>query len=96
MIGLPGDTIRIDADSGKVYRNGAVLAEPYVIGKTAVEQMTGEVKVPEGMVFVMGDNRAPNCSLDSRSLGCIAQSDVVGKAVFRVMPFQRMGGLYDD
>lgn len=96
VIGLPGDTIRIDEESGKVYRNGKVLTEPYVIGKTATEQMTGEITVPEGMVFVMGDNRAPNCSLDSRTLGCIAQSDVVGKAVFRIMPFSQMGGLYDD
>ena len=96
VIGLPGDTIRIDSESGKVYRNGTELKEPYVIGKTATEQMTGEVKVPEGKLFVMGDNRAPNCSLDSRTLGCIAQSDVVGKAVFRLMPFSQMGGLYDD
>ena len=96
VIGLPGDVIRIDEESGKVYRNGSVLNESYVIGETAVEQMTGEVKVPEGMLFVMGDNRAPNCSLDSRTLGCVRQSDVVGKAVFRLMPFQRIGGLYDD
>lgn len=96
VIGLPGDTIRVDEASGEVYRNGAALSEPYVTGETATEQMTGEVTVPEGMLFVMGDNRAPNCSLDSRTIGCIAQSDVVGKAVYRVMPFSQMGGLYDD
>ncbi len=96
VIGLPGDTIRIDEESGKVYRNGAVLKESYVVGKTATQGMTETVTVPKDMLFVMGDNRAPNGSWDSRSFGCVSQSDVVGKAVFRIMPFQRMGGLYDD
>lgn len=96
VIGLPGDVIRIDSESGEVYRNGKVLDEPYVYGKTSAEQMTKAVKVPEGMLFVMGDNRSPGGSMDSRILGCVSQSDVVGKAIFRIMPFQRMGGLYDD
>ncbi len=96
VIGLPGDTIRIDETTGQVYRNGELLTEPYVVGETATEKMTGEITVPEGMLFVMGDNRASGCSLDSRTFGCIAQDDVVGKTVFRLLPLQRMGDLYDD
>ncbi len=96
VIGLPGDTIRIDEESGRVYRNGELLVEPYVTGETATEKMTEAITVPENMLFVMGDNRAPGCSLDSRTFGCVEQSNVVGKTVFRLMPFQRMGGLYDD
>ncbi len=96
VIGLPGDAIRIDEESGTVFLNDTVLDEPYIIGKTATEGMIAEITVPEGQLFVMGDNRAPGGSLDSRILGCVSQSDVVGKAVYRIMPFQRMGGLYGD
>ncbi len=96
VIGLPGDTIRIDGVSGEVYLNGEVLSESYITGKTATELMTGPVTVGEGELFVMGDNRAPGCSLDSRSIGCVLQSNVVGKVVYRLMPLQQMGGLYDD
>ncbi len=95
VIGLPGDTIRIDEESGKVYLNGAELNEPYIQVPTSAEGMQGSVTVPEGKVFVMGDNRAPLCSKDSRSVGCFEQSAIIGKAVFRIAPFDRFGGLYD-
>ncbi|MBR2406805.1 MAG: signal peptidase I [Clostridia bacterium] len=96
VIGLPGDTIYVDAESGEVYRNNELLVEPYIDFPTAVERMTGPVTVPSGQVFIMGDNRAPNHSYDSRSFGCVPVEDVVGKAVYRLMPFDRMGGIYDD
>lgn len=94
IIGLPGDIIEVTAE-GQVLRNGEVLEEPYITVPTAQESMTGPVTVPENMVFVMGDNRADNCSLDSRTFGCIPQSALIGKAVFRVTPLDRFGGLYE-
>ena len=96
VIGLPGDTLSIDGQTGAVYRNGVLLQEPYVTDPTALEQMDGTVLVPEGTVFVMGDNRASGHSLDSRTFGCVAQERVVGKVVYRLFPSDRMGGLYGN
>lgn len=94
IIGLPGDTIEVTPE-GQVLRNGEVLNETYITVATAQENMEGPVTVPEGMVFVMGDNRTDNCSLDSRTFGCVSQTALIGKAVFRVTPIDRLGGLYD-
>ncbi len=94
VIALPGDTIEVNAQ-GHVYRNGEKLDEEYIKVLTAQEKMDGVVTVPEGHVFVMGDNRSDGCSLDSRTFGCIPSHTILGKAVFRVAPFNRWGGLYD-
>ncbi len=73
VIGLPGDQIHIEA--GKVYINGVVIAEPYLKVTT---QQGGDWTVPDGEVFVMGDNR--NSSQDSRAFGSRPLGDVIGKA----------------
>ena len=96
IVGLAGDTISIDAQTGEVYLNGEVLEEPYIHVKTAPELMTGEVTVPAGTVFVMGDNRSEGNSLDSRTFGCVEVARLMGKAVYRVAPLSRFGGLYDE
>lgn len=84
VVGLPGDTIEVK--SGELVRNGKVVDEPY-----AKEQMESEdmkVTVPEGDVFVMGDNR--NHSMDSRMIGTLDyKEEVIGKAVLRVLPFDQ-------
>ena len=74
VIGKPGDVLEfID---GKVVRNGMVLDEPY-LREPAVYYDRGAVLVPEGHIFVMGDNR--NISRDSREIGCIPFSHIIGK-----------------
>ena len=101
IIGVGGDEINIDTKSGEVFLNGVVLDEPYIGGLlTEPNDMTGAVKVPEGYVFVMGDNRAHGASLDSRTVsvgnnGFINVKDIMGKAVFRIFPLKAFGGLYD-
>ena len=84
IIGLSGDRIRVEG--GYVYVNGVAIDEPY-IKSPPLTTMT-EVIVPEGSVFVMGDNR--NVSSDSRSWGPLPTEDIIGKAVFVYWPFESM------
>ena len=78
VIGLPGDTVRIR--KGGVYINGEKLDEPYALGPTACLQTCGDVVIPDGHYFVLGDNRAG--SADSRQGWTVARGDVVGEVLF--------------
>ncbi|HKJ55601.1 MAG TPA: signal peptidase I [Nitriliruptoraceae bacterium] len=84
VIGLPGDTIEIV--DGVVSVNGVELDEPYAI----LDSSNGAWDVPEGSLFVMGDNR-PNSGDSRTSLGYIDEDDVVGRAVARIWPLDRIG-----
>ena len=87
VIGRPGDSIRIDKETGRVYRNDVLLDEPYISGvKTEQVNWREEQVIPENMVFVMGDNRNPGKSDDSRSMGALPMKNVVGKVLFRISP----------
>lgn len=91
VIAVGGDTVDIDFYKGTVSVNGQVLDEPYVYTPTNLSyDMTFPVTVPEGKLFVLGDNR--NDSLDSRStdIGFINENKVLGKVVFRFYPFDRI------
>ena len=91
VIGIAGDTIRIDEASGHVYRNGAVLKEPYIMDTTTCKDLVEEVTVPEGYIFVMGDNRGVSKDSRSAEIGMVDMQDVVGKAILRVWPFRKIG-----
>lgn len=94
VIGKAGDTIDIDFEEGIVYRNGVALDEPYVAEPTwTFESVEFPITVPEGCLFIMGDNR--NASKDSRDreIGCVDTRDVLGVALWRVMPFDKMGAI---
>lgn len=94
VIGRAGDEIDIDFDTGNVWRNGVLLDEPYINEPTALSgDLTFPTRVPEGCVFVMGDNR--NHSLDSRdsSVGMVDERRVMGEAVFRIYPLDKIGGV---
>jgi len=82
VIGIGGDTIDIDFQAGVVYRNGEPLDEPYTAEPTYLqESVTFPVTVPQGCLFVMGDNR--NHSTDSRDtrVGFIDVRDVLGRVL---------------
>lgn len=92
IIGVAGDTVDIDFSTGAVSVNGQVLDEPYIAEPTRTPgDVTFPLTVPAGKVFVMGDNR--NGSRDSRDsvVGCLDERDVLGKVVFRILPFNKIG-----
>ena len=103
VIGLPGDIIDIDPDAGTVYRNGQPLQEDYIAEPIDPANL-GNAKYPltvaDNCVFVLGDNR--NHSTDSRYVddgeteyfvGCVDMRYIMGKAVFRIYPLDRIGVL---
>lgn len=88
VIGTPGD--KISVHDGKVYVNDEQIADNY----TKDKDTNGEVKdliVPKDKYFVLGDNRT--VSVDSRyaDVGFVAKKELVGKVVFRLLPFKRFG-----
>lgn len=94
VIAVGGQSVRIDYDAGLVYVDGEALDEPYILepmqrkgGDLTIEEMD----VPEGSVFVMGDNR--NDSSDSRhwELGAIDERYILGQAVMVLFPFHDFG-----
>lgn len=93
IIGLPGETVQII--DGKVYIDGEELEESY--GYYSNQEKMEGYDVSEPMVigedeyFVLGDNR--NDSLDSRKIGCKKKQDIIGRAVFRIYPFKKFGGI---
>ena len=92
VIGLPGDTVEIKDD--KVLLNGKELKESYTNSDRTLA-ITDQTKweVEEGKVFVLGDNRLPNGSKDSRDFGTIDKDSIVGIAFFRFYPFNQIGTL---
>ena len=87
VIGRAGAEIDIDFGRGEVRRNGQLLEEPYINEPTfAQRDVTFPLTVPEGRLFVMGDNR--NHSADSRTseIGLVDLRRVMGKAAFRFFP----------
>ncbi|MCM3729142.1 signal peptidase I [Neobacillus cucumis] len=99
VIGLPGDSIEMKDDV--LYINGEVLQEPYLIENKrenilnrltedfSLQEKTGVSKVPEGRLFVMGDNRLK--SKDSRIFGYVSCDAVIGEVKFRYYPLKEIG-----
>lgn len=79
VIGVPGDTITVR--DARVYVNNQVISEPYI---SAPPQYNGSWDVPDGKVFVLGDNR--NQSSDSHSWGTVPLENIVGKALVVYWP----------
>lgn len=95
VIGLPGDTVRLESGRIWVAPAGGVarpLDEPYAVGGPTLPQGDGPTvswEVPEGGLFVLGDNRG--ASVDSRTFGPIRLDRVIGRAWVRYLPPSRIG-----
>ena len=86
VIAIPGQKLRIDFENNEVYVDDKLLDEPYIQGETVQGNAEIPEVVPEGTVFVMGDNRS--ISLDSRytEVGLISLDSIIGKAQFDLIP----------
>lgn len=89
VIGLPGEHVYIA--NGEVYINDEKLDEPYLTEglETPRRGVFYDVQVPDGCIFVMGDNRTG--SLDSREFGCIPLDKVEGRVSIRIWPLNKFG-----
>jgi signal peptidase I len=87
VIGVEGDHVQIS--EGKVFVNGEELIEGYINGETTLEvdERYSDVEVEDGCIYVLGDNRLPYMSQDSRTLGTESLKYVTGKALLRFFPF---------
>ena len=91
VIAGPGQWVDIDQD-GNVYVDDKLLDEPYISEKAVGDcDIDLPCQIPEDRYFVMGDHRLT--SQDSRStvVGNIAEEQIVGRIVFRIWPFSRLG-----
>lgn len=90
VIAVAGEHIKIE--DGNVYINGELYEEPYLPEGTVTTHGGGyflDLVVPEGTVFVMGDNRGD--STDSRCFGCVPLEKVESKVLIRFWPFDKFG-----
>lgn len=98
VIAMGGDTIKINFSNGDVWLNGEKLEEDYIRRSNVTipserlepdENNCWEGTVPEGQIFVLGDNR--EVSKDSRYFGFIDERYIIGKAILRIAPLSKFG-----
>lgn len=87
-IGLPGEVIEIK--NNRVYIDEKELKPDYTEAPTQ-DNGFAKSKVPEGKYFVMGDNRPHSRDSRSDTVGFVSRSNIVGKAVFRIWPLNKIG-----
>ncbi len=95
VIATEGQTVNIDFDNGIVYIDGVPIQEDYIAEVTTTKlDFIGPKKVPEGCVFVMGDNR--NMSTDSRKaeIGMVDHRMILGRAYAIIFPITEIGWIY--
>lgn len=91
VIGIGGDLVQII--DGQVYLNGQLLEEDYIEEGSYTEIYSEDTwLVPEGEVFLLGDNRREGASKDSRYFGCVPLESIKGITGFRYFPLDKRFG----
>lgn len=94
VIATENQEVMIDFLTGEVSVDGVVLDEPYIKNPTVTKgNVDFPITVPEGCVFVLGDNRG--VSLDSRysAIGMVNTDDIEGRVICRIYPFEQFGAV---
>ena len=93
VVAVPGNYISID-EEGNIYVDGEVLNEPYVTNKQKGEtNIEFPYQVPESEYFVLSDERDKTNDSRNEDIGLIKKDNVIGKVIFRVWPFKKIGAL---
>lgn len=91
VIATGGQSVKIDGETGEVFVDGILIDEPYISSSTTASSMNWEFPevIPEGKLFVMGDNRELSADSRSSTIGLIDEKDVLGQALTIIYPFER-------
>ncbi len=94
VIAVGGDRVDINAETGEVFVNGQLLDEPYIAEATRQKgDMEFPLTVPEGYLFVMGDNRMHSTDSRYQDIGFIDERDILGQVLYRSYPFSAIGSI---
>ncbi len=93
VIAVGGQKVNIDFDTGDVFVDDVKLDEKYIAEPTQMDEGGHQypVVVPDGYVFVMGDNRMNSTDSRDARVGFVEEEDVLGKVVIRIFPFSSIG-----
>jgi signal peptidase I len=99
VIAVGGQELNIDYKTSTVYVDGVPLDDEYVRSHSWHNDYGAEaafnypIVIPEGYVFVLGDNRAVSNDSRARNVGLVREDDIIGHCIFRLTPFNRFGFL---
>lgn len=96
VIAVAGQTVDIDFDNSIVYVDGKVVDNSFVKSEWHNNSgaFTYPITIPEGYIYVLGDNRVVSNDSRGSEVGLVPVEDVIGKCIFRIYPFSDFGGLY--